>query len=82
MTNRDRRRAVRSITALLAAVIVFLPAACAQKPDWAAKNEKLIAGQSLQVRTRGDIPAIRLKPSLADGIVTPAASLPESMQRD
>ena len=34
------------------AVIVFLPAACAQKPDWAAKNEKLIAEPVLMAPLR------------------------------
>ena len=79
MTIRNHRITGRPILALLAAGIFFLPAACAKKPDWAAKNEKLIAAQNLTVRARGDIPAIGLKPSLADGVVTPIASLPETI---
>ena len=79
MTIQNHRHAVRPILALFAAGLLFLPAACAKKPDWAAKNEKLIADQGLPVRSRGDIPVIRLKPSLADGVVTPAASLPETV---
>ena len=77
MTSRNQRVAARSILALFAAGILLLSAACAKKPDWAAKNEKLIAAQNLTVRARGDIPVVRLKPSLADGVVTPIASLPE-----
>ena len=79
MTIRNRRSPLRPILALLAAGIFFLPAACAKSPDWAAKNDKLIAGRSLPVRSRADIPVIRLKPSLADGVVTPSASLPETV---
>jgi len=79
MTSQNQRTAVRPILALFAAGFLFLPAACAKKPDWAAKNEKLIAAQNLTVRARGDIPAVRLKPSLTDGVVTPIASLPETV---
>ena len=68
----------RPVLALAAAGLIFLSAACAEKPDWAAKNEKLIAAQNLTVRTRDDIPAISLKPNLADGIVKPISSLPET----
>ena len=68
----------RPVLALAAAGLIFLSAACSEKPDWAAKNEKLIAAQNLTVRTRDDIPAISLKPNLADGIVKPISSLPET----
>ncbi len=79
MTIRDRRQTARPILALLAAGIFFLPAACAKKPDWAAKNEQLIVGQNLPVRTRADIPAVKLKPSLADGVVTPVVAVAETV---
>jgi gluconolactonase len=59
-------------------VALSLLAACAQKPDWAVKNDKLIADNKLTVRTRDDIPNIKLKPNLADGVVTAAVSLPET----
>jgi gluconolactonase len=77
MTSRNQRTAARRILTLFAAGVLFLPTACAKKPDWVAKSEKLIAAQSLTVRTRDDIPSVRLKPNLADGVVTPIASLPE-----
>ena len=79
MTSRHRYPAAGLIPALLSAGLLLGFAACADRPDWAAKNEKLIAAQNLSVRTRGDIPAVRLKPSLADGVVTPIASLPETV---
>jgi gluconolactonase len=78
MTSRNQRIVSRTILVLFAAGIVFLPSACANKPDWSAKSEKLIAAQNLAVRVRSDIPAVRLKPSLPDGAVTPVASLPET----
>jgi gluconolactonase len=59
-------------------VALSLLAACARKPDWAAKNDKLIADNKLTVRTRDDIPNIKLKPNLADGVVTAITSLPET----
>ena len=77
MTSCHQRIVSRMILALFAAGNLFVTAACAKKPDWAAKNEKLIAAKNLTVRTRDDIPVIRLKPSLADGVVTPIAKLPE-----
>jgi gluconolactonase len=71
------RRIAGAILTLFVAAAAFGPAACTKKPDWAVKNEALIAAQSLNVRTRNDIPSVRLKPSLLDGVVTPIASLPE-----
>ena len=58
-------------------IAISLLAACAQKPEWAAKNGKLIADNKLTVRERDDIPTIKLKPNLADGVVTTITSLPE-----
>ena len=78
MTFRNPRTAFRPIPAVMAAGVLVLSAACAKGPDWAAKNKQLIASQKLTVRTRDDIPAVGLKPGLADGIVTPIASLPET----
>ncbi|MDH4196475.1 MAG: gluconolaconase, partial [Candidatus Aminicenantes bacterium] len=56
--------------------LCFLYSGCGKKPDWAAKNGRLIADQKLATRTRDDIPAVRLKPNLADGVVANIASLP------
>ena len=77
METHRQRIVFRAVVALLIAGVLFWPAACAKKPDWAAKNERLIAEQKIAVRTRADIPAARLKPGLPDGAVTPLASLPE-----
>ncbi len=77
MSSCHQRIMNRTILGLFTAGILLLPSACANKPDWAAKNEKLIAAKNLTVRTRDDIAAVRLKPSLADGVVTPIAKLPE-----
>jgi gluconolactonase len=79
MTFRIRSLAARPVLALAAGGVLLLAAACTEKPDWAAKNEKLIAARGLTVHTRADIPAIKLKPSLADGVVTPAAAVPETV---
>lgn len=78
MDPHRQRIAFRAVIASLIAGVLFWPAACARKPDWAAKNERLIAEQKIAVRTRADIPAVRLKPGLADGVVTPIGSLPET----
>jgi gluconolactonase len=77
MTSRNRHIPARPLQALLAVGLLLWPAACAKKPDWAAKNEQLIEAQNLTVRTRDDFPSVRLKPSLKDGMVMPVASLPE-----
>jgi gluconolactonase len=80
MRLETRTRSVRPVRALaaIAAGFLILSAACAERPAWSAKNAGLIAAQHLPVRTRADIPAARLKPSLADGVVTPILSVPES----
>ncbi len=78
MDSHRQHTVSRAVLAFFGAGILFLPAACARKPDWAAKNERLIAEQKIAVRTRADIPAVRLKPGLPDGVVTPIASLPET----
>jgi gluconolactonase len=64
-------------TVILSAALLFLAAACTEKPAWTAKNDELITAQKLSVRTRDDIPAVGLTPSLADGAVTPILSVPE-----
>ena len=79
MTLKKRSAVACPMLALVAAGVLFLVAACTEKPDWAAKNGKLIAAKNLAVRTRADIPAVRLKPNLSDGAVTPLASLSETV---
>jgi gluconolactonase len=74
----SRMRSLSRAIGLFAFAAAFiLSAACAKKPDWAAKNEKLIVAQNVAVRTRADIPSVRLEPRLADGVATPASSIPE-----
>ncbi len=72
------RRNVQIAAALLAAAVLASLPACAKKPAWAEKNDKLIADKKIAVRTRDDIPAGGTVPNLADGVVTPMASLPEA----
>jgi gluconolactonase len=72
--KKMRRNTFFAAALLAAAVLASLPA-CSKKPAWAAKNDRLIAGQKIAVRTRDDIPAGGAVPSLADGVVTPTASL-------
>ncbi|MGD0782708.1 MAG: hypothetical protein ABSA30_07600, partial [Candidatus Aminicenantales bacterium] len=66
-----------SFAAVLSAAVLISPPACAKKPAWAGKNDKLIADKKIAVRTRDDIPAGGSVPNLADGVVTPMASLPD-----
>jgi gluconolactonase len=61
---------------LSAGALIFLPA-CVQRPEWASKNEKLIADQKIAVRTRDDIPSVKRPASLADGTVINLATLPQ-----
>jgi gluconolactonase len=74
MTFEKRTQAI----VLVAAGLLILATACTEKrPAWTAKNAELIAAKNLPVRARADIPAVRLKPSLPDGVVTPIVSIPE-----
>jgi gluconolactonase len=59
------------------ALIFFLLSTCAQKPDWAAKNERLIQEKGIVGRTRADIPKVKLASNLEPGVVTNAGALPE-----
>ncbi|MCX6560674.1 MAG: SMP-30/gluconolactonase/LRE family protein [Candidatus Aminicenantes bacterium] len=75
---RKQRTITASILAvLLAAFVLAALPACAKKPAWAAKNDKLITEKNIVVRTRGDIPSRGAVPNLADGVMTTLASLPE-----
>ncbi|MDD8026668.1 MAG: SMP-30/gluconolactonase/LRE family protein [Acidobacteriota bacterium] len=76
MKHHRKLKASLPAVLLAAAVLASLPA-CAKKPAWASKNDRLIAEQKIAVRTRDDIPAKGAVPNLADGIVTAPASLPE-----
>ncbi|HCS49654.1 MAG TPA: gluconolaconase [Candidatus Aminicenantes bacterium] len=73
--NRKERRLVgsRFYLALFLAVI----SACAKKPDWVIKNEKLIQEKNLSGRTRTDIPKVKLASSLEPGVVMNFTQVPE-----
>ena len=71
------KKHIIAVAALLAAGVLATQTACAKKPAWAAKNDKLIAEKKIAVRTRDDIPTAKLKSNLADGVVTRFESLPE-----
>jgi gluconolactonase len=74
-----RYQADRIARILLApALICCLFSACAQKPDWAVKNEELIRDKGISGRARSDIPKVKLASNLDAGVVTNLAVLPET----
>ena len=77
MKIQHKKRVAIALAVLLAAGFLATQQACAKKPEWAAKNDKLIADKKIAVRTRDDIPVAKLASNLADGSVTTVASLPE-----
>jgi gluconolactonase len=72
--RRDDRRLLTSGFCL--GLIMALISACAQKPDWVIKNEKLIQEKNLSGRTRTDIPRVKLPSNLEPGVVSGLAKLP------
>jgi len=72
--NRKERRLVGSRFCL--ALFLALISACAQKPDWVIKNEKLIQEKNLSGRTRTDIPKVKLASNLGPGVVMNLAKVP------
>ena len=80
MTFRNRHIAGRTILAVLVRRRHLMASPPAPRSRTGRRRTRSsIAAQNLAVRTRDDIPAVRLKPSLADGVVTPVASLPETV---
>src|SRR4030042_7191946 len=73
--NRKERRLVGSRFCL--ALFLALISACAQKPDWDIKNERLIREKNLTGRTRTDIPKVKLPCNLDPGVVMNLAKLPD-----
>jgi len=73
--NRHENR-LASYLVTLALIIAFL-STCAQKPDWAVKNEKLIQEKGITGRARTDIPKVKLASNLEAGIVMKLADLPD-----
>jgi gluconolactonase len=57
-------------------LVLALLSACAQKPDWVIKNERLIQEKNLSGRTRTDIPRVKLSSNLEPGVVMNTATLP------
>ncbi len=74
MEKRLMKRHLR--TGGVLALALLASAACTWQPEWKAKNDRLVQEQNLTVRTRDDIPASRITPSLADGIVDALDKLP------
>src|SRR3989304_5773666 len=73
--NRKERRLVGSRFCLV--LFLALISACAKKPDWIIKNEKLIQEKNLSSRTRTDIPKVKLASSLGPGVVMNFTQVPE-----
>ena len=72
------RHGKRLTLSLLSLALLFLfLSSCSKKPEWAAKNEKLIQEKRITGRSRTDIPKVRLSSNLEPGIVTNLAALPE-----
>src|SRR4030042_4779896 len=72
--NRKERRLVGSRFCL--ALFLALISACAQKPGWVIKNEKLIQEKTRSVRVRTDIPKVKLASNLGPGVVMNLAKVP------
>jgi len=73
--NHKKRRLLKSRFFL--GLVMALVSACAQKPEWVTRNERLIQEKNLLGRTRSDIPKIKLPSNLEAGVVTNLAKLPE-----
>jgi len=73
--NYKKRRWVRFQVSL--GLVLVLVSACAQKPEWLAKNERLISEKNLSGRARTDIPKVKLASNLEPGVVMSMARLPE-----
>jgi gluconolactonase len=68
----------KKATAASVAFILFALWGCQAKPDWMAKNEKLIREKGLSVRTRTDIPKVKLASNLTAGVVMNLSRIPEA----
>jgi gluconolactonase len=66
----------RWISALLLIFSLLAVSACAPKPDWKAKNDRLIKEENLPVRIRKDIQKSNLVSNLEAGVVTGINKLP------
>ena len=78
MRSRQRYRLYsKNGAALAVALIIFALYGCQAKPEWAAKNERLIKEKGLSGRTRTDIPRVKLPSNLEAGVVMNLAKIPE-----
>jgi gluconolactonase len=74
----NQRRTLKVVLAASMGLIFAFLSSCAQKPEWLARNEKVIKDQSIQMRTRDDIPSSKIVSNLDPGIVTDFEKLPET----
>ncbi|MEW5901352.1 MAG: SMP-30/gluconolactonase/LRE family protein [Acidobacteriota bacterium] len=74
MTLISQKRNIGLAVSVSALAIAFI-AACAEKPDWAAKSEKIVKEKGLQGRTRPDIPRVKLASNLEPGVVRKIAEI-------
>ncbi|MGB7297499.1 MAG: SMP-30/gluconolactonase/LRE family protein [Candidatus Aminicenantales bacterium] len=77
ITKRVRHGNHSLEVSLSLALIIAFSSTCAQKSDWAVKNEELIREKAISGRTRTDIPKVKLVSNLEPGIVMNLAALPE-----
>jgi len=77
MSLKGNRKEILSVGSRLCfGLVLMLISACAQKPDWVIKNEKLILEKNLSGRTRADIPKVKLASNLEPGVVSNLGKLP------
>lgn len=71
-----------SVSAVVASIVIttglsFLQG-CSREPAWKAENDRLIREHGVQVRTRQDIPEIKLTSNLTPGAPSTVSQLPET----
>ncbi len=57
-------------------IFVFVSAGCGGGPEWKSLNDKVIAEQGVEIRTRDDIPETGVEPNLEPGKVYKKSELP------
>ena len=75
MKKNSRATDFRLVTLILL-LLAFALAACTARPDWKAKNDRLIKEKNLPVRIRKDIPKSGVVSNLEAGVVTSINKLP------
>jgi len=64
------------LAALIWLLLIMAMAACTARPEWKAKNDRLIKEKNLPVRTRTDIPKSNVIPNLKAGTISNINNLP------